>query len=48
MRQVEVHGFNDEQGAEKGLHIGSGICAVDMPDGDVLLLQVNEGVIINA
>ena len=30
MRTVEVLGFNDEHGKESGLHIGSGICAVDV------------------
>ena len=44
-RVVTVHGFNDEEGAATGLHIGSGICAIDV-DNDVLLLQVNEGVIM--
>ena len=46
MRTVEVHGFNDNRGAERGLHIGSGICAVEKDSGTVLLLQVNEGVIM--
>lgn len=46
MRTVEVHGFNDSRGAESGLHIGSGICAIDLPGKDTILLQVNEGVIM--
>ena len=43
---VEVHGFNDKLGAETGLYIGTGLCAVDLPGADTLLLQVNEGVIM--
>ena len=47
MRTVEVLGFNDERGKEVGKYIGAGICAVDLPSNSMLLLQVNEGVIMN-
>ena len=44
MRTVEVLGFNDERGKETGKHLGSGICAMDLPSNETILLQVNEGV----
>ena len=46
MRTVEVLGFNNERGKESGLHIGSGICAVDVMGGDPVLLKVHEGVVM--
>ena len=47
MQTVEVLGFNNERGKEVGKYIGAGICAVDLPSNSTLLLQVNEGVIMN-
>ena len=47
MRTVEVLGFNDECGKETGKNLGSGICALDLPSNETILLQVNEGVIMN-
>ena len=48
MRTVEVLGFNDDRGKETGKHIGSGICAIDLPSHETILLQVNEGVVMHA
>ena len=38
MHTVEVLGFNNKRGKESELHIGSGICAVDIMGGDPVLL----------
>ena len=46
MRTVEVLGFNNDRGKETGKHLGSGICAIDLPSKETILLQVNEGVVM--
>ena len=46
MRMVEVLGFNDERRKETGKNLGSGICAIDLPSNETILLQVNEGVVM--
>lgn len=46
IRMVEVLGFNDEHGKETGKNLGSAIYALDLPSNEIILLQVNEGVVM--
>ena len=46
MHTVEVLGFNDECRKETGKNLVSGVCAIDLPSNETILLQVNEGVVM--
>jgi hypothetical protein len=45
-RKVQVAGYDHQDTAKDNVPIGSGITAIDLPDGETILLTVNEATIL--
>ena len=45
-RKVEIAGYDKKDTVKSGIYIGTGVTAVDLPDGDTVLLRANEATLL--